>query len=67
MEILIGNMDGRRLQALLAHVFRRTALPFLLKHTVSVAKLLEVDLLETAVAEIADVVSFQEKYQVSTN
>ena len=58
----VGRQTGRGIGAL-AHVFGRTALPFLRKYIVPAAKRVGADLMEFAVPEIAEVVSGRKNFK----
>ena len=60
----VGRQRGRRFGAL-AQVIGRTAIPFLRKFVVPVAKRIGADMLEFAVPEIAEVVSGRKNFQTA--
>ena len=60
----IGQQRGHVFVAL-AQSIGRTATPFLRKYFVSAAKCVDVDLLEFAVPEIAEVVSFRKHFKIA--
>ena len=62
--ICIGRQRGRGFGAL-AQVIGRTAIPFLRNYIVTAAKRVGADLLEFAVAEVADVVSGRKKFKTA--
>ena len=60
----IGQQRGRGFAAL-AQVIERTAIPFLRRYIVPAAKRVGADLLETAVPEVADVVSGKKNFKAA--
>ena len=62
----VGRQRGRGFGAL-AQVIGRTAIPFLRKYIVPVAKRVGADLLEFAVPEIAEVVSGRKSFKTAAN
>ena len=60
----VGRQRGRGMDAL-AQVIGRTAIPFLLKNSIPVAKRVGADMLYFAVQEVADGVSGKKKFQDS--
>ena len=60
----VGRQRGSGLGAL-AHVIGRTAIPFLRKYIVPVAKRIGADMLEFAVPEIAEVISGRKSFKTA--